>query len=353
MVQPTRVGIVGAGWPGRKHAEGYEAAGGFSVLAVADLIPSRRRAAVEQFNASREYADALELVADPDVDVVSVCLPNHLHLPVALAALKAGKHVVCESPPALNAAEAKKIAAAAAKAGKTVLYAMQRRFGGFEQAARQAIEKGYAGNVLHARAAWTRTRGVPSGTGWYADRARSGGGAMIDLGLHMLDLAWSLLGQPKPLAAFAVFPGLGASPLTAEAAEPAAQSSSSRVEESGFALLKLEGGRSIDLGASWAINQPPQHQGTSCRAYGDKGAVEVYRADGPALYRGFAASGAAKETILKLPRLTHHGAMMRHLRECLLGRATPAVGAEQGVTLMQMVDAIYKSAASGKSVDVR
>lgn len=354
MAQATQVGIVGAGWPGRKHAEGYQAAGGFKVLAVADLIPSRRRAMIEQFGVSREYAEAEELIADKDIEVVSLCLPNHLHLPVALAALKGGKHVVCETPPALNAGEAKKIAAAAARAGKTVLYAMQRRFGGFEQAARQAIEKGYAGNVLHARAAWTRTRGVPTGTGWYADRAKSGGGAMIDLGMHMLDLGWCLLGQPRPLTAFAVFPGMGGAPLTAEAAEPAGHSASSRVEEAGFALLKFEGGRSLELGASWAINQPPQHQGTSCRAYGDKGAVEVYRAaDGPALYRGFAADGQAKETILKLPRLTHHGAMMRHLRECLLGRAAAAVGAEQGVVLMQMVDAIYKSAATGKSIDVK
>jgi len=353
MAQGTRVGIVGAGWPGRKHAEGYLAAGGFTVAAVADLIPSRRRAVMEQFGASREYAEAEELIADKDVEVVSLCLPNHLHLPVALAALKAGKHVVCETPPALTAGEARKVAAAAAKAGKTVLYAMQRRFGGNEQAAKQAVEKGYAGNVLHARAAWTRTRGVPSGTGWYADRARSGGGAVIDLGLHMLDLGWSLLGQPRPLTAFAVFPGLGTAALSGDAVEIPGQSAASRVEESGFALLKFEGGRSLELGASWAINQPPQHQGTSCRAYGDKGAVEVYRADGPALYRGFAASGEAKETILKLPRLIHHAAMMRHLKECLLGRAAPAVGAEQGVLLMQMVDAIYKSAASGKSIDVR
>ena len=354
MAQATRVGIVGAGWPGRKHAEGYQAAGGFAVLAVADLIPSRRRAVMEQFGATREYAEAEALIADKDVEVLSLCLPTHLHLPVALAALKAGKHVVCESPPALNAAEAKKIAAVAAKAGKTVLYALQRRFGGNEQAAKQAIDKGYAGNVLHARAAWTRTRGVPTGTGWYADRSKSGGGAVIDLGLHMLDLGWSLLGEPRPLTAFAVFPGQGAgAPLAPEAAEPAGQPAGSRVEEAGFAVIKFEGGRSLELGASWAINQPPQHQGTSCRAYGDKGAVEVYRADGPALYRGFAANGEAKETILKLPRLALHGAMMRHLRECLLGRATPVLGPEQGVLLMQMTDAIYKSAATGRSVDVK
>jgi predicted dehydrogenase len=339
MAQSTKAGIIGAGWPGRKHAEGYLGAGGFAVTAVADLIPSRRKAVLEQCRSAKEYPEADALLADNDVEVVSVCLPTHLHLPVTLAALKAGKHVVCETPPALTAGEARKIAAAAAKYGKTILYAMQRRFGGSEQAARQAVEKGYLGNAIHARASWTRTRGIPTGTGWYSDRAKSGGGAMIDLGLQVLDLAWALLGQPKPQTVFATFPTAG--------------STASAVEDSGFALVKFEGGKSVELSASWSLNQPPQQQGTACRVFGEKGAVEVYKAHGPALYRSFDDKGGSKETILKLPRLIHHAALMRHLRECLLGRATPMVGPEQGVVLMQMMDAIYKSAASGKSVEVK
>jgi predicted dehydrogenase len=340
MAHSTKAGIIGAGWPGRKHAEGYQQAGGFNVVAVADLIPSRRRAIVELCKNAKEYADAAALLKDADVDVVSVCLPNHLHLPVAMAALKAGKHVVCETPPALTAAEARKIAAASAKSGKTVSYAFQRRFGGNEQAAKQAIDKGYAGNVLHARASWTRTRGVPSGTGWYTDRAKSGGGAMIDLGIHMLELAWNLLGQPRPLTVLATFP------TTAGSTAPG-------LEEAGFAMIRFDGGKSLELAASWALNQPPPQQGTACRVYGDKGAVEVYRAGGPALYRGFGATGESKETVLKLPRLSHHAAMMRHVRDCILGKDKPSIGADQGVVLMQMIDAIYKSVASGKSVEVK
>src|SRR5207249_6569407 len=92
---------------------------------------------------------------------------------------------------------------AAAKAGKVVMYAVQRRFGGAEQAAKQAIAKGYAGEVYHARAAWMRTRGIPVGTGWFTDKSKSGGEALIDIGVHMLDLTWYLLGQPTPSAAFA------------------------------------------------------------------------------------------------------------------------------------------------------
>ena len=130
MAHGMRVGIVGAGWPGTKHAEGYRAAGGFQVAAVADLIPGRRKALIEQCPGATEYADAQGVAEDKSIEAVSICLPNHLHAPVAVAALKAGKHVVLETPPALNAGEAKKLAAAAAKAWKVLLYAFQRRFGG-------------------------------------------------------------------------------------------------------------------------------------------------------------------------------------------------------------------------------
>src|SRR5687768_11526295 len=204
MAQSTRIGIIGAGWPGVRHAEGYRAAGGFELAAVADLIPGRRKAMMQQFGVPRQYASAEALLADVQVDAVSVCLPNHLHGPVVLAALKAGKHVVCETPPTVNASEARKIESAARKVGKVVLYACQRRFGGNEQAAKQAVDKGYVGDAYHARAAWMRTRGIPSGTGWYTEKSKSGGGAMIDVGLQMLDLGWHLLGQPRPLVAFAL-----------------------------------------------------------------------------------------------------------------------------------------------------
>ena len=207
MAQGIRVGMIGAGWPGTKHAEGYRAAGGFQVAAVADLIPARRKALLQQCPGSAEHADALSVINDKSIDAVSVCLPNHLHAPVALAALKAGKHVVCETPPTLTPGEAKKLAAAASKAGKVLLYAAQRRFGGAEQAAAQALAKGYAGDVVHARVSWMRTRGVPAGTGgWFTDKSKAGGGAMMDLGVQMLDVGWAMLGQPRPLSAFATMP---------------------------------------------------------------------------------------------------------------------------------------------------
>src|SRR3982751_2979824 len=243
MAQGIKVGIIGAGWPGVKHLEGYRATSGFQVVAVSDLIPSRRKALAQQAGAktpAAEHADFEAILSDANVDAVSIALPNHLHAPVALKALKAGKHVLCETPPTLDASEAKKLAGAAEKAGKVLLFAAQRRFGAAEQAARQAIEKGYAGEVYHARASWMRTRGIPAGTGWYTDRSKSGGGAMIDTGLQVLDLAWYLMGKPRPLSVFAVMP-------RKLAPQAAAEGTVFDVEEAASVLVRFEGDKSLEL----------------------------------------------------------------------------------------------------------
>lgn len=348
-----RVGILGGGWPGGRHLEGYKAAGGFEIAAVADLIPARRKAILQQAPAAREYADASQAVLDPQIDAVSVCLPNHLHWPVMLAALKAGKHVICEPPPVMNAGEAKKLATAAAKAGKVFLYAAQRRFGGGELAARQAVEKGYLGDVRHVRVRWMRTRGIPTGTGWYGDRSKSGGGALIDLGLPMLDLAWHLLGQPQPTTAFGIIGRCAAHSLPDGPALSLSKGPASDVEDSAFALLRFENGKSVELAASWAINQPPRQHGTVCRLHGDQGAIDLYTPHGPVLYRSFNAKGEAKETPLKLPRVVHYHAMMRHFKDCITNGTPPQPGPVEAVILMQMIDAVYKSAETGKSGEIR
>ena len=346
MSQTVRAGIIGGGWPGTMHAAGYAAAGGWAVTAVADPIPARRAALAAGWPKARPLADADEVVRDPGVDAVSVCLPTHLHAATALAALKAGKHVIVEPPPGLGASEAKRLAATAAKYNRTLAYAFQRRFGGAELAAAQAIEKGYVGDAYHVRATWMRSRGVPAGTDhWYTDVARGGGGALADLGLHMLDLAWHLLGRPTPTTVFAVTHQRFGDLSPAGAVND--------VEDAAFALVKFDGGRSLELGVSWAINQAPGQNGTTCRVYGTAGAVEVYTPAGPVLYRPGGKANEMRGTELRQPKVAGHAAMLRQFREAVQGRARPAVDGEQGVVLMQMVEALYRSAEAGRSVDVR
>ena len=147
------------------------------------------------------------------------------------------------------------MASAAQKHQRVLLFGMQRRFGGCEQAARQAVAKQLLGEVYHVRSAWMRTRAVPSGTGWYTLREKSGGGAMADLGFHMLDLGWNLLGDPAPLSVMA----------SGHQVLNPAEAGKFDVEESGTALLRFAGGKTLELAASWAICEPRLPPPTSCR----------------------------------------------------------------------------------------
>lgn len=344
MAQVLRVGIIGAGWPGKAHARGYLNAGGFKLVAVADLIPSRRKEMMDQFRIAREFAEWEELIDDKEIDAVSICLPNHLHATATIAALRAGKHVVCERPPALTISEARRIQNSAEKNNRIVLYGMQRRFGGAEMAARQAIDKGYAGLPYHARAVWTRTRAVPIGTGWFTEKEKSGGGALMDLGSAMLDLGWSLLGEPVPTSVFAV--------TQKRLDNLVPEGRTFDVDESAFAMVKYESGLSLELAVSWALNQSPAQNGVVCRVHGTQGAVEVYTPKGPILHRGFDEKKGPKEIPLKLPKVTGHPALMRHFKDCIAGKSQPQIGPKQGVALMQMLDGMYKSAEAGKSVQI-
>ncbi len=344
MNQAIKVGIIGGGWPGEAHARAYQEAAGFKVAAVADLIPTRREK-LKALHQATAFADARELLLDKQIDAVSLCVPTDQHAALAIAALRAGKHVLCEMPPAVDVKQARQMAAAAAKHGKILMYAARRRFGAHEQAARQAIEKGYAGQVYHGRASWMRTRGIPAGTGWYTHKERSGGGALMDLGAHMLDLGWFLLDRPGGATVFAV------NHQHFKEAAPAGLPYD--VEDAAFALIRFADGKSLELACSWAINQPPQQDGAMCRMYGTEGAVEVYTPQGPILYRNFDARGRAKATALKGPKVVHHAAMVRQFRQAILGNAPVEFGAEEGLGLMRLIEAIYKSAATGRSVEVK
>jgi predicted dehydrogenase len=337
-----RVGIIGGGWPGQTLVSALATAGGFKIVAVADLIPARRKKIVEQFSARQEYETGEELIKDVGVDAVCVGVPNDLHAPITLAALRAGKHVLCETPPAVTSSEAKRMDSAAAKAQRVLMYGLQRRFSPHAQAASQAIAKGYAGEIYHARASWTRTRGIPQGTGWYTQKNHAGGGVLYDLGIHMLDLAWHLLGEPKPKSATAITHQRLAGPILSP--HPV------DVEETALALLTFEGNKSLELSASWAINQPPAQNGSVCRLYGDAGAIEVFTPRGAVLYRDFKPTGECKEHLLKGPKTAHHAALARHFKGAIQGKHTPTPGGPQGIQLMKMLEALQKSAATGKTV---
>jgi predicted dehydrogenase len=199
-MKKLRIGIIGAGWPGQQHARAIQVAKGALLLAVAEPNKQRMAEFTKTYSPKKVYRDYGTLLGDPQVDAVVICLPNFLHFPATLAALEAGKHVLCEKPPTLNGAEMKVLQEEAEKRNLTYFFSRQFRFTPAMRTARELIAAGRLGTIYHARATFVRSRGIPAwGGGWFTEKKRSGGGALIDIGIHALDTAWFLMGTPRPL----------------------------------------------------------------------------------------------------------------------------------------------------------
>jgi predicted dehydrogenase len=328
-----KVGVIGAGWPGERHAEGYLASGVATVVAVSDLEQARREAFAAHYDVAKSYAAYQELLEDPDIEAVSVALPNFLHFPATMAALEAGKHVLCEKPPALTAAETRSMQELAEQRGLLLAYALQRRMNPSTQDLLGRIEAAELGEVYHARAVWTRAWGVPQGVGdWFTDPARSGGGALIDIGVHVLDLAWFLMGCPAP--------------TTVSGQIYNKYPSFTRTEDSAFALIRFADGRSLDVEASWILAQESDQMGVHIYGTGggaqlDDRTLNLYTVGGDGLVR-------------TTPSLQHYPppfvAQATNFVRAVKGLESLRTPAAQGTLLMEMLEALYRSAAEGREV---
>lgn len=332
---PLRVGVIGAGWPGERHAEGYLAYEDAELVAIADLDDTRRAAFARQYNVPQTYADYHDLLANPDIEAVSVALPNFLHRPAVIAALEAGKHVLCEKPPAVTLADAQEMQDTAERKGLLLAYALQRRSTPASQALREKLQEGMLGEVYHARSVWTRTWGVPQGLGgWFTDPTRAGGGALIDIGIHVLDLGWYLMGCPKPRTisgqVYNKFPAL------------------TKTDDSAFALIRFDDGHSLQLEASWVLTQDIDQMGVNL--YGTRGGAHVD--DNKLDLFTVSEEGRVRSS----PLMPFGGNLLAfkyqaaNFVRAVRGEEPPRTSAQQGVQLMQMIDAIYRSSREGSEV---
>src|SRR5438309_1055450 len=201
MKRELKFGVIGTGWPGQQHAIALAEIPNVKLHSCADTNSERLRNFAETYRLENAFEDYQELLRDRDLDAAIICLPNFLHFPASLAALEAGKHVFCEKPPTMNAAEMKVLRDEAEKRGLIYFFGRQFRFTPAVRTARDIIAEGRLGKIYRARASWIRSRGIPAGIGlWFTDKKRSGGGALIDIGVHALDTAWYLMGAPRPVS---------------------------------------------------------------------------------------------------------------------------------------------------------
>lgn len=351
---PVKIGVIGIGGIAEvAHLPGYRAAGA-EVHALCARRPETAAAIAGEYSVRHVTHDYRELLALEEIEAVSVCVPTHLHAEVTLAALRAGKHVLCEKPPALGAADARAMRAAAAEQDRLLMYALSARFRAPALKLRRLAEEGELGTVYGARAGWLRRRGNPAG--WFTDRARSGGGALIDLGIHGLDLAWWLMGRPQPRAASGhVYREFGNYQSDdAATPDPVMQRHLVRqektvfdVEDSAFAMISFDNGAHLLLEASWALNCARERRYVTC--YGTRAGAELTE-EGIRLYGELA--GALADTRPQVPEHDAYQAQMRHFVAAIRGEEEPLATGDDGVALMAMVDAIYESARQGRQVPI-
>jgi len=354
-----RIGIVGTGSIGRVHAR-HAARVGLPVVAAWDP----KETAVEAFRAEQP-GTALEpslerLLARADVDGVVIAVPNDLHEPLAVQALQAGKHVLLEKPMATSVAACDRILAAAKAAGRSVQMGFVcRRMPAVEMAATLARE-GRLGSIYHVKASMYRRRGVPGLGGWFTTKARSGGGPLIDLGVHLLDAALHLMGHPRVLrASGATYANFGRRMKgyahTFMWAGPPDYAGTCDVEDHATALLRCEGGATIELNATWAMNIPDETLPDGLSIFGDAGGCRFGLQD-RRLVLATEAHGAPADLVPHFkaddPGQQAWDAQARAFRTLLEQGGEPIATAAQGRAVQAALEAIYRSSAEGREVEV-
>lgn len=337
-----RVGVIGVGGIGfGAHLPGYAQLDDAEIVAVCDVDESKLERAAKEYNVPNTFVDFNEMLKMKDLDAVSVCVPNYLHAPVSMAALRAGKHVLCEKPLAMNAEEAQAMVDEAEKQGKLLMIGVCRRYEDQSQQLKAMVESGKLGSVYAARIGYLRRRGVPFWGDWFMDKSRAGGGPLIDIGVHVLDLAWWLMGMPKPVSVSgSIYHKIG------DYREKNGSTDSKvkyDVEDSAFAFIRFEGGETIQLSCSWALNIEKNY--SFCELYGSEAGAQL---DPLRIYTE--KNNKLTDVDIVTTKWSSHSKEIEHFVGCIQTGEALLSPASESVEVMKMLDGIYKSAEIGAEV---
>ncbi len=341
----VRLGMVGVGFIGRTHLDALKHVSGVEVTSVCDIDAGRAKAAAKAFDIPHVFTDLSDLLAEDTVDAVFVATPNNTHLPLSVAALKAGKHVICEKPLAMNAREARKMVETAKQAGKILMTGQSSRYSASAQYMKKQAEAGRFGPIYYGKAVWFRRAGIPRG--WFQDVKQAAAGPLIDLGVHAVDLLWWLMGHPKPVSAFAVtYDHLGRSGQGMGGWGVGYNPAKFSVEDMVGGIIRFDDGQAISIDISWASHTSEDYW---VRLFGIKGGAQV--SPQPIIYEN-----DGKTELDITPHLGQSNAYVtesQHFIDCIRRGETPISPGSQAVTVMAMLDALLASAKSGRLAPVR
>ena len=353
-MQKLKVAIVGTGGICRLgHMPAYLKRDDVEVIACADIVFDKAKAVAEQFNIPKAYSSVEELLANCKPDYVDVCTWPSAHVPVALAAINAGCHVMCEKPTCHNLEDAIALKKAVDEKGVKFMLAVPLRYRKDVAYARKLVDEGVLGDVYYGKTAYVRQRGLPGG--WFACSKYSGGGPVIDIGVHRIDLAWYMMGCPKPVSVMATAVYKIGDYLSETKEEIVSDVVSENnawgggqvddykfdVEDSASGVIRFENGAQLIFETAWSFNGP---ENCSTQIAGDKAGItlepfKIYKDNGKSVIEE-SIEGDFKSDIFVNE--------IDHFIDCIRNDKTPSSDVNQALQLQMMLMGIYESAKTGR-----
>ena len=345
-METLKVGLVGIGGISRRHMVGWHASPHAQLIAGADV----NEEALKTWSQTHGIATSSfeEMLENPAIDIIDICTPNMYHTPLALAALRAGKHVICEKPLAPTPEEIRKLIAARDASGKELMTAQHFRFAGASQALKREIEAGALGDIYHARG-WMLRRNAFLPTPTFVYKKNAGGGACIDIGVHILDLTLWLMGNPKPVSVSGVTRNiLSKKEGVFSAWHPGTMPKDMDVEEFASAFVRFENGATLILEVAWLLHHDTEGEDMQMWLYGSEGGSHWPSA------KLLNSDYKTKEQYAR--QLYTEDVMEPHAFECYEfaralaeGRPSP-VPPEESLQVMSILQGIYRSQEAGAEV---
>jgi len=346
-----RVGIIGVGSITQvAHIPGFQKIPEVEVAAICDPNVAKAAGVAKKFGIPKTFADYRKMLLQKDINIISICSPNYFHKEQAIAALLSGRDVLCEKPVSMNSAETKEILKAVSRTKRKFMVAFPHRFSAVSTFLKKLISGGEFGQVYYARANFLRRRGIPGLGGWFTTKKLSGGGPLVDLGVHILDKTYWLMGAPKPVSVtgvtFQKFKKVatdGGWPLP-ESRIGDKYAGTFDVEDLAAAFIRFDNGAALVLEASWAGNSETV---MTYSLFGEKAGA---REDASGLTIFGEKDGILTDMVPSLPSVNVYDEEIKDFVSCIREDRPPITTPAQILAVSRILEGVYKSAATGKEV---
>ncbi|HBQ64078.1 MAG TPA: gfo/Idh/MocA family oxidoreductase [Clostridiales bacterium] len=348
MADILRYACIGAGKIAlKKHLGVYAGIPGVEMAAVCDASREVAQTAADRFGIPGVYTDLEEMLKKEQIDFASVCTPNCLHVPMSMALVERGIHVHCEKPVGMSAVEVEALKQAVDRKGVTFMAGLNFRFSREAEQIQSYLRKGRLGDIYHAKCGWMRRNGIPGSGVWFTVKDLSGGGPLIDLGVHYLDLLMMYLEYPEVASVKAhTYKKFAGATSRIREGYPDRGEGVFDVEDMAVGLISMKNGASVCFEFSWASNVEAEHRYITL--LGTRGGIDCR--NGVVKYIGEKAGRPADEISPSEPVAVGKPDTAEHLHflECLRAGQQPRASLEQALKLMHIIDAAYASAGEAK-----